>query len=181
MAKRQTRLRKGSVTNIADARTKRDEDRQQQEEARKAAAAVPLHRATLDEAVAQHNDLQATKLEQLAASGSDVRASKPADTPATVQARESVPAPAPPADIAAEPSAAPKRQKASKPEAKPALNTAAENADEKPAPAKKPARVKKRNFNHEKVAALKAAIANGTYEINPQRIADKFIEQECPN
>jgi len=34
------------------------------------------------------------------------------------------------------------------------------------------------NFNHEKVAALKAAIASGTYSIDPQRIADKFIEQE---
>lgn len=36
------------------------------------------------------------------------------------------------------------------------------------------------NFNHEKVAAIKAAIANGTYSIDPQRIADKFIEQESP-
>ena len=35
-------------------------------------------------------------------------------------------------------------------------------------------------FNHEKVAAIKAAIANGTYSIDPQRIADKFIEQESP-
>ncbi|MBX2824501.1 MAG: flagellar biosynthesis anti-sigma factor FlgM [Gammaproteobacteria bacterium] len=34
------------------------------------------------------------------------------------------------------------------------------------------------SFNHEKVAAIKEAIANGTYSINPQRIADKFIEQE---
>jgi len=36
------------------------------------------------------------------------------------------------------------------------------------------------NYNHAKVAALKAAIANGTYSIDPQRIADKFIEQESP-
>jgi negative regulator of flagellin synthesis FlgM len=49
---------------------------------------------------------------------------------------------------------------------------------ETPRPAKK--RQKGANFNHEKVAAIKAAIANGTYTINPQRIADKFIEQESP-
>ncbi len=37
-----------------------------------------------------------------------------------------------------------------------------------------------RRFNHEKVARIKAAIANGTYTIDAQRIADKFIEKESP-
>jgi len=46
------------------------------------------------------------------------------------------------------------------------------------APAKKSA--PNRTFNHEKVASLKAAIAAGTYSINAQRIADKFIEKESP-
>lgn len=48
------------------------------------------------------------------------------------------------------------------------------------APQAQPKAKKGANFNHEKVAAIKAAIANGTYSINPQRIADKFIEQESP-
>ncbi|MBX2882784.1 MAG: flagellar biosynthesis anti-sigma factor FlgM [Granulosicoccus sp.] len=47
-------------------------------------------------------------------------------------------------------------------------------------PAAQPKAKKGANFNHEKVAAIKAAIANGTYSINPERIADKFIEQESP-
>ena len=37
-----------------------------------------------------------------------------------------------------------------------------------------------RRFDHEKVASIKAAIANGTYTIDAQRIADKFIEKESP-
>lgn len=36
-----------------------------------------------------------------------------------------------------------------------------------------------RTYNKAKVDAIRAAIANGTYVINPQRIADKFIEQEA--
>ncbi len=35
-----------------------------------------------------------------------------------------------------------------------------------------------RRFNKEKVERLKAAIADGSYQINPSRIADKFIEHE---
>ena len=35
-----------------------------------------------------------------------------------------------------------------------------------------------RTFDAEKVARLKAAIADGTYKINAQRTADKFIERE---
>ena len=46
--------------------------------------------------------------------------------------------------------------------------------------AKKAKKSGTRKFNHEKVAAIKAAIANGTYTIDPQRVADKFIEQESP-
>ncbi len=37
-----------------------------------------------------------------------------------------------------------------------------------------------RTFNHEKVEAIKAAIANGTYKINHERVAAKFIEREAP-
>ena len=46
--------------------------------------------------------------------------------------------------------------------------------------ATKAKKVSNRKFDHEKVASIKAAIANGTYQINAQRIADKFIEQESP-
>ncbi|MBX2838820.1 MAG: flagellar biosynthesis anti-sigma factor FlgM [Gammaproteobacteria bacterium] len=35
-----------------------------------------------------------------------------------------------------------------------------------------------RRFNTEKVERLKAAIADGTYEIDALRVADKFIERE---
>lgn len=35
-----------------------------------------------------------------------------------------------------------------------------------------------RRFDAEKVARIKAAIAAGEYEINPSRIADKFIEHD---
>jgi len=37
-----------------------------------------------------------------------------------------------------------------------------------------------RTFDHQKVADIKAAIAAGTYKINAQSIADKFIERENP-
>lgn len=46
--------------------------------------------------------------------------------------------------------------------------------------ASRPSSQPKRNFNHKKVAEIKAAIAAGTYSINAQRIADKFIEKENP-
>jgi len=48
------------------------------------------------------------------------------------------------------------------------------------APKTKKAAGSNRKFDHEKVASIKAAIASGTYKINAQRIADKFIEQESP-
>lgn len=35
-----------------------------------------------------------------------------------------------------------------------------------------------RRFDAEKVARIKAAIAAGEYEIDPERIADKFIEHD---
>lgn len=35
-----------------------------------------------------------------------------------------------------------------------------------------------RRFDAEKVARIKAAIAAGEYEIDPSRIADKFIEHD---
>jgi flagellar biosynthesis anti-sigma factor FlgM len=37
---------------------------------------------------------------------------------------------------------------------------------------------KNRRFDKEKVAKLKAAIADGSYQIDASRIADKFIEHE---
>ncbi len=37
-----------------------------------------------------------------------------------------------------------------------------------------------RTYDEEKVEAIKKAIADGTYQINPTRIADKFIEREAP-
>lgn len=45
---------------------------------------------------------------------------------------------------------------------------------------KKPRAASNRRFNHEKVATIKEAIANGTYTIDAKRIADKFIEKESP-
>lgn len=45
---------------------------------------------------------------------------------------------------------------------------------------KKPVKAKdaNRRFNTEKVERLKAAIADGSYEINARSVADKFIERE---
>ena len=37
---------------------------------------------------------------------------------------------------------------------------------------------KNRRFDQEKVARLKAAIADGSYQIDPSSIANKFIEHE---
>lgn len=64
-------------------------------------------------------------------------------------------------------------------------STAGESDTVKPASTKSAAAstaVKKgiRKFDHEKVAAIKAAIEDGTYSIDPQRVADKFIERESP-
>ena len=39
-------------------------------------------------------------------------------------------------------------------------------------------KVSNRTFNREKVEAIKKSIADGTYQINYQRVADKFIERE---
>ena len=50
----------------------------------------------------------------------------------------------------------------------------------KAAKAAKPKKVGNRTYNKEKVEALKAAIAAGTYQINARRTADKFIERESP-
>jgi len=51
----------------------------------------------------------------------------------------------------------------------------------KPAKTTKPKKkVGNRTYNKEKVEALKAAIAAGTYKINARRTADKFIERESP-
>jgi len=51
---------------------------------------------------------------------------------------------------------------------------------EKVAPSKNQTakKIGNRTFDVEKVARLKAAIADGTYNINAQRTADKFIERE---
>ena len=46
--------------------------------------------------------------------------------------------------------------------------------------AKPKKKVSNRTYNKEKVEALKAAIAAGTYQINARRTADKFIERESP-
>ena len=41
-----------------------------------------------------------------------------------------------------------------------------------------PRRVSNRRFDTEKVARLKQAIAEGRYEIDPESVADRFIEHE---
>jgi flagellar biosynthesis anti-sigma factor FlgM len=40
------------------------------------------------------------------------------------------------------------------------------------------AKPKNRRFNKEKVEQIKAAIADGSYKIDAERVADKFIERE---
>jgi len=40
------------------------------------------------------------------------------------------------------------------------------------------AKSKNRRFDKEKVERIKAAIADGSYTINAERVADKFIERE---
>lgn len=44
-----------------------------------------------------------------------------------------------------------------------------------------PRRVSNRRFDTEKVARLKQAIAEGRYEIDPESVADRFIEHERNN
>lgn len=45
-------------------------------------------------------------------------------------------------------------------------------------PAAKPDKNSNRRFDREKVERIKAEIAEGTYKIDPMRVADKFIEHE---
>lgn len=40
------------------------------------------------------------------------------------------------------------------------------------------AKSRNRRFNKEKVEQIKAAIADGSYKIDAERVADKFIERE---
>lgn len=59
------------------------------------------------------------------------------------------------------------------------LQSAQEASQPSPLPSSQPARkAANRTFDHAKVARLKAEIAGGTYEIDPFRVADKFIEHE---
>ena len=44
-----------------------------------------------------------------------------------------------------------------------------------------PRRVANRRFDAEKVERLKQAIAEGRYEIDPESVADRFIEHERNN
>ena len=61
-----------------------------------------------------------------------------------------------------------------------AQSSKAESEAKKVAPSEKQTakKIGNRTFDAEKVARLKAAIADGTYKINAQRTADKFIERE---
>ena len=64
-----------------------------------------------------------------------------------------------------------------------ARRSRARAAGTEPPPAVKPAerRPANRRFDAEKVARLKAAIAEGRYEIDPTRVAERFIEHERNN
>jgi len=61
-----------------------------------------------------------------------------------------------------------------------ARRTRTRATDATPSPAAKPVgrRPANRRFDAEKVARLKAAIAEGRYKIDPGRVADRFIEHE---
>ena len=50
-----------------------------------------------------------------------------------------------------------------------------DSADPEPA---KPDKNGNRRFDREKVERIKAELAEGTYKIDPMRVADKFIEHE---
>lgn len=196
--------REGTVTNIADAREKRE---QKKKDADKALADSRL--STLEEetekqiAARQFHETDDQRVQAAVAA-----ASAGVHTPGQIMQRatgrfgklavgagSSIPTSAsaaepggkPPISSGAPRAAAPAR---SNPASAPAANAtdgisagAAKSAPKNTAktkdgtPSKK---VSNRTYNREKVQALKAAIANGTYTINPQRVADKFIERESP-
>ncbi len=113
---RRALVRKGNVTSIAEARQKRDAQRQEQADAQ-----AKMRISTLDE--------QTRKFDKSA----ERAIVPPSDT--TEQGTEK------------------KTEKSAR-------------------------KVGNRTFNREKVEAIKKSIANGEYQINYQRVADRFIERE---
>jgi len=189
---RRALLRKGNVTNIADARKKREEKEQS---AQQALANARL--STLEEVSAtQHqNRLQGDEelpvdsaSEPASASSTDSRT----ELTGSNNVRESVGMSRMSGQFsgfdlsdvdsytATDP--VPRSPQGSTPQRPAASDGTAGNGstDDTAQRDTATAKVSNRTFNREKVNALKKAIANGTYQINPHRIADKFIEREAP-
>jgi len=198
---RRALLRKGNVTNIADAREKR---KQKHIEHEKALANARL--SSLEDATQEHVALSSNAQ---AVSGSD--ASAPTGCGAPVQSGATPQNPVMQRasgrfshmnteSLQSSSAAEPKRKKlraatqsaskgsvasvqpevAASPVADPAASgeqTAAEQGAQEAKPKKK---VSNRTYNREKVEAIKKAIAEGTYKINPHSVADAFIEREAP-
>ncbi len=194
---RRALLRKGNVTDIAEARKKREEKQQAREQALANARIGTLEEASRHaDAIQAAIAAEATNAQALCASASGAglnqvsgqvaagSASTGTGTSSTAssgtggsmvsaqchQSAGSAPT-AETAQPAPQPSAA---------AAPPAHWREHQQID--PEAARKKARADKKNanrtFNREKVDAIKKAIANGTYQINATRTADKFIERE---
>ena len=201
---RRALLRKGNVTDIAEARKKREEKQQARE-----LALANARVGTLDEASRQADAIQAaiiaeaTDSQALSAAASATATHRVAEQAAdsarsgVSAATGSVSASSAGATIAsasaaqghppggsAQIGAARVAQSANSGPAEKATKAAARREHDQPDDdaAGRKARAEKKNanrtFNREKVEAIKKAIANGTYQINATRTADKFIERE---
>lgn len=197
---RRALLRKGNVTDIAEARKKREEKQQAREQ-----ALANARIGTLDEASRHADAIQAAIAAEasesqtlyasasgaavnqasgqvhasramtgsVASSGAGSTIASSANT-ATASANDDHPIES--AQTAPSVEQAPAASVTPEPAARREFEQESVDAAGKKARADK--KNANRTFNREKVEAIKKAIANGTYQINATRTADRFIERE---
>ena len=177
---RRALLRKGNVTDIAEARKQREQRQLAKQEALANARISTLEEATrqaeaikavtvLDAAgnAVMNTDLSITTQVCAVAGSKSHNGGSVTQQPATVQTSS-----APQAGSSNQSGSSNVAQIGDSTKAQQAASAAAQESHKK--------KHGNRTYNHEKVEAIKKAIADGTYVINPQRVADKFIERESP-
>ena len=181
---RRALLRKGNVTDIAEARKQREQRQLAKQEALANARISTLEEATrhadaikaapvLDAAgnTVLNTDLSITTQVCAVAGGRSDNGSSATQQPATVQTSSAAQAGS--SSQSGSPNVARIGDEiGDSTESQQAASASAQESHKK--------KHGNRTYNQEKVEAIKKAIADGTYVINPQRIADKFIERESP-
>lgn len=177
---RRALLRKGNVTDIAEARKQRELKQQAKQE-----ALANARISTLEEATRQADAIKAAALLDAAGNTSFGEHMSTATQTYAVAGGNSNGRNLATGSTARSPGTSSTQSTASSSSGGSNLSRIADSATSQPTDnaSEEVSKKKKhgnRTYNTEKVEAIKKAIAEGTYTINPQRIADKFIEREAP-